>query len=326
MNGGRPRPDRRRESGGGGRPPSTRRPRPAAKRARFSSWRSYWPGAVEEEPDEAVVPADVEDFDDAPVSSTTAVDPNGPSDRLTTGDRARHMLAGVAKPWRAVGSSLQASWPGQPIEHDLVESDQTDHGLVESDLVGEDRSEPSSSSEPLLGPPEPAPKVAAVAESRPHARLRAVASVQPGGAEAVERAPSEAPRRNPLRLPLAGVRQARRIAHAVYSALADPITNADDAARLRRAARVRWAGKVAVSTALVLVLIYAIFPVREYMDQRTASDRQNERLDVLTEANEQEMEYIEWLRSDEGVEWLAREHGFSYPDEDSFTLLPNPHE
>jgi cell division protein FtsB len=129
-----------------------------------------------------------------------------------------------------------------------------------------------------------------------------------------------------VRLPLATVRGLRAVGRAVYTALADPITNANEAVRERRAVRVRRVGQVAVSTALALVLIYAIFPVREYMDQRSATDRQNERLDVLSEANEQEAEYVEWLRSEEGQEWLARDYGYIYPDEESYTVVPNPDE
>lgn len=293
--------------------------------------------------------------------SASAAELAGPA--VARRDRAKRVFSEFAKPWRAATTALQASWPGAPIE---FEDDDDDPVLDGADGVIGQLSQASSELvveadrlAPVVGlPAEAADNIddalfdgatqASEASKGELGRGEVLAVGVPTEAEAAEDADDqsdaddtvasrsgrdEAPRPklrrslgNPLRVPLVGVRHAAGIAHSVYAALADPIVHADEDARERRAARARLVGQVAGSTALALVLIYAIFPVREYMDQRAQTDRQNERLDVLTDAIEQDEQYIEWLKSDEGIERLAREQGYVYPDEESYTLLPAPEE
>lgn len=312
------------------------------RRTGLAAWRSYWPGAEEEDEDEPV--DEVADLGEEAAAVATPA--------LGAGDAGprppRRSFQVLATPFRAVAGALQASWPGQ-----AVDSEEDDALLI---VARHDHAGPS---EPALGADKGPTEltVTAAAEGGIEAGtatesdgpLTTVTAVADDGTGADERAPrvvalatadgpdevegaAEAPRRRwrwltlPVRLPLAGARRLGNVAHAVYSALADPIANADEKARERQAARARRAGLVTASAALALVLIYTIFPVREYLDQRAATDRLNERHERFVEANEQQRELNEWLRSEEGTESLARELGYSYEDEESYTVFPNESE
>lgn len=130
-------------------------------------------------------------------------------------------------------------------------------------------------------------------------------------------------RRRRFRLP--GVGKARSVIAAVYASLADPLVGGDSAARERRAAMVRRTSRVALSLALAALLIYAIFPVRTYLNLRTSTDRAETRLEVLTEENKRLDELRERLQEDDEVERIARrDYGLIYPGEDSYGILPAP--
>jgi cell division protein FtsB len=134
-------------------------------------------------------------------------------------------------------------------------------------------------------------------------------------------------RRGPLvpTVPRPSARSLQKVATAVYAALADPIVNADPEAREHRAAQVRRFGVLAGSAALAVVLIYAIFPVRTYLEQRSATQRARERIDKLGEANAELEQRKEQLRDDETVEEIARrEYSLVFPGEESYGLLPPP--
>jgi cell division protein FtsB len=126
-------------------------------------------------------------------------------------------------------------------------------------------------------------------------------------------------------VPRPSARSLQKVATAVYAALADPIVNADPEAREHRAAQVRRFGLLAGSAALAVVLIYAIFPVRTYLEQRSATQRARERIDKLSEANAELEQRKEQLSDDETVEEIARrEYQLVFPGEESYGLLPPP--
>lgn len=135
-------------------------------------------------------------------------------------------------------------------------------------------------------------------------------------------------RLRPLRVPrlrVPGLRSIRTVVAAVYAALADPLAGGDSAARERRAARVRRTGRITIGVALVALLIYAIFPVRTYLNLRNATDRAETQIEVLTEENQRLTEQQELLQRDEEVERRARrDFGWIYPDEDAYGILPAP--
>jgi cell division protein FtsB len=115
------------------------------------------------------------------------------------------------------------------------------------------------------------------------------------------------------------------VVSAVYAALADPLVGADETAREQRAAQVRRAGTVTATVALGAVLIYAIFPVRTYLDQRAATQRARERIEVISQENERLAERAEELRDPETVEEIARrDYGLVLPNEESYGVLPPP--
>jgi hypothetical protein len=121
-----------------------------------------------------------------------------------------------------------------------------------------------------------------------------------------------------------GFRLLSRVVTAVYAALADPL-GGDPEARYVRAARVRFACTCAGGLVVAAVLVYAIFPVRTYLDQRAATQRANEQLEVISRENERLAEEAEQLRKPEYVEQLARrDHGMVYPGEESYGVLPPP--
>lgn len=129
------------------------------------------------------------------------------------------------------------------------------------------------------------------------------------------------------RVPPLGLRQIGAVFHAVYAALADPIARADQATKDKRAAQARKAGLAAASVALAVLLVYSIFPVRAFLHQWNATDRQQDRLDILTEQNQLLEERVERLKTEEEIERLAREqHGLVHPGEKPVILLPAPEE
>jgi cell division protein FtsB len=112
---------------------------------------------------------------------------------------------------------------------------------------------------------------------------------------------------------------------AVYAALADPIVNADPAARERRTQQVRRFGLVAGSAVLAVVLVYAIFPVRTYLELRAASQRSVERDAKFREANEDLEQEKEDLQDPETIIEIARrDYQMVFPGEESYGLLPPP--
>lgn len=132
-------------------------------------------------------------------------------------------------------------------------------------------------------------------------------------------------RRAPAAAAVASPRSLQKIAMAVYAALADPIANADPETRERRTLQVRRFGVLAGSAALAVVLIYAIFPVRTYLEQRAAAQRTSERHEKLREANAELEEREDQLQDPETIIEIARrDYQLVFPGEESYGLLPPP--
>jgi cell division protein FtsB len=105
----------------------------------------------------------------------------------------------------------------------------------------------------------------------------------------------------------------------------DRLAPVDGEARERRNARLRWLGTRVGSVALSCLLVYAVFPVRTYLSQRSDTDRAREQLDVLTEENERLERRADELRDPETVEEIARrDHNLVMPGEESYAILPPP--
>jgi len=73
------------------------------------------------------------------------------------------------------------------------------------------------------------------------------------------------------------------------------------------------------------VFVYSIFPVRTYLDQRAATQRARERLEIISQENERLADQAEELRDPETVEEIARrDYGLVLPGEESYGVLPPP--
>ena len=105
----------------------------------------------------------------------------------------------------------------------------------------------------------------------------------------------------------------------------DRLLPADEEARQRRLARLRRVGMRVGSFTLAAMLIYAVFPVRTYLNQRAATDRARDQIEVLSRENDRLANRAEDLRDPETIEELARrELGLVKPGEESYGILPAP--
>jgi cell division protein FtsB len=137
--------------------------------------------------------------------------------------------------------------------------------------------------------------------------------------------PWRMPRLRVPRFRVPGVGGIRTLVAAVYGALAEPLVGGGAEARARRAAVVRRTSRMAAAVALAAVLIYAIFPVRTYLDQRAATERRHTQSEVLAEEIERLEELRERLQDDEEVVRIARrDYGLIFPGEDAYGILPAP--
>ncbi|HMG42405.1 MAG TPA: septum formation initiator family protein [Acidimicrobiales bacterium] len=126
-------------------------------------------------------------------------------------------------------------------------------------------------------------------------------------------------------LPIRPPQSFNNVVAAVYAALADPLAADSAEAREQRAARVREVGLIAASTALVALLVYGIFPVRTFLNQRAATSDAEERLERIAEANDRLTGEVEQLQDDDEIELRARsDYGWVFPGEESYGVLPSP--
>jgi cell division protein FtsB len=105
----------------------------------------------------------------------------------------------------------------------------------------------------------------------------------------------------------------------------DRLLPADEEARQRRLAQLRRVAMRVGSFTLAAMLIYAVFPVRTYLNQRAATDRAREQIDVLSRENDRLEGRADDLRDPETIEEIARrELGLVMPGEESYGILPAP--
>ena len=116
----------------------------------------------------------------------------------------------------------------------------------------------------------------------------------------------------------------RRAIDVVAGLNFDRLVPGDEEARQRRAARLRRASVRLAAVAVVAFVIYGVFPVRTWIDQRAATDRARERLEVFERENELLASEKRDLSTDERIEEEAREMGFVLPGEESYGIYPAP--
>lgn len=116
----------------------------------------------------------------------------------------------------------------------------------------------------------------------------------------------------------------RRAIDVVAGLNFDRLVPGDEEARQRRAARLRRTSVRLAAVAVVAFVIYGVFPVRTWIDQRAATDRARERLEVFERENELLASEKRDLSTDERIEEEAREMGFVLPGEESYGIYPAP--
>ncbi|MEA3075736.1 MAG: hypothetical protein QOF60_644 [Actinomycetota bacterium] len=80
-----------------------------------------------------------------------------------------------------------------------------------------------------------------------------------------------------------------------------------------------------VGSALVVVLVVAVFPTRTYLDQRDEIASEQARVRILRQENEKLASRVGQLHTDAEVERLAREqYNLVRPGEQAFAILPGP--
>lgn len=249
-----------------------------------------------------------------------------PSKRVVPRADAERNRADAARSRRVhpAASLLASSWPGtRPTS---VPADFPARGAG-GKIVFKKQPDPVLAAEPELGEvllratrtrPELVPEpITLVAAETPSGESRLPNKRRTSTTERLSAKRRPSPLRPPQRL--------NSIVAAVYAALADPLAADSAEEREQRAARVREVGLLAASTALVAVLIYGIFPVRTFLDQRSSTAEAEERLEKLSEANERLKREAEQLRDDDEIEMRARsDYGWVFPGEESYGVTPPP--
>jgi cell division protein FtsB len=80
-----------------------------------------------------------------------------------------------------------------------------------------------------------------------------------------------------------------------------------------------------VYVVVLAVVVYTVFPVRTYLNQRAASERARQQIEVIARENERLEQRADDLRDPDTIEQLAREDlGMVKPGEESYGILPAP--
>ncbi|HEY8523570.1 MAG TPA: septum formation initiator family protein [Acidimicrobiales bacterium] len=111
----------------------------------------------------------------------------------------------------------------------------------------------------------------------------------------------------------------------VHDLRLERLLGTDEASREARSAVLRRVGVGLGVAALAGVGIYAVFPVRTMLDQRAATERSREQIEMLHRENERLERRAAELRTDEEIERLAREqYGYVMPGEEPYAIFPPP--
>jgi cell division protein FtsB len=123
-----------------------------------------------------------------------------------------------------------------------------------------------------------------------------------------------------------GDRRGSRVARARSWFDVERLLPADEKSRARRALRLRRLGVRAAALGLGVLVLFVVFPVRTWINQRAAEERTREREEVFSRENPILEEEIRDLHTPERIEEEARELGYVRPGEESYGILPAPEE
>jgi cell division protein FtsB len=78
---------------------------------------------------------------------------------------------------------------------------------------------------------------------------------------------------------------------------------------------------------IVVIMFYAVFPTRTWLDQRATADTRATELAEIDATNAELLVSIERLQTDAEIERIARsEYSLVYPGEEAYAILPAPPE
>ena len=118
----------------------------------------------------------------------------------------------------------------------------------------------------------------------------------------------------------------RRMAEALAGLNFDRLLPPDEEARARRSLLLRRGASLVAAVSLVAVVVYSVFPVRTFLDQRAESDRARTQLEVFEAENARLEQEAADLRTRERIMELARELGLVLPGEELYGIFPGPEE
>ncbi len=121
-----------------------------------------------------------------------------------------------------------------------------------------------------------------------------------------------------------GERSPQRVLRALSGLSLERLLPADDEARQRRSAQLRRIGSRLAAVAFAGLLVYGVFPVRTWINQREALDRARERQEVFERENPLLEDEVRDLQTDERVEEEARELNLVLPGEESYGIFSAP--
>jgi cell division protein FtsB len=91
------------------------------------------------------------------------------------------------------------------------------------------------------------------------------------------------------------------------------------------ARRALW--PVLLVATIVVIMFYAVFPTRTWLDQRSTAEARTEQLAEIDATNAELLVSIQRLQTDEEIERLARaDYSLVYPGEEAYAILPAPPE
>ena len=94
---------------------------------------------------------------------------------------------------------------------------------------------------------------------------------------------------------------------------------------MKIARRAVW--PVLLVATIVVIMFYAVFPTRTWLDQRATAETQAAELAEIDATNAELLVSIERLQTDEEIERIARsEYSLVYPGEEAYAILPAPPE
>ena len=94
---------------------------------------------------------------------------------------------------------------------------------------------------------------------------------------------------------------------------------------MKLARRAIW--PVLLAATILVIMFYAVFPTRTWLEQRSTAEARAEELATIDATNAELLVSIQRLQTDEEIERIARaDYSLVYPGEEAYAILPAPPE